>query len=321
MTRTRPDILPVSSHAREMDIAFGTDGEYAPHLAATIASILRHSPQSRFRFIILFHDVPPASRARIEVYAPHVRFHWIEIQEKDVPPLRDNRPNRGHFSRAILFRLGLEQLAPQDCRRVLYLDSDIIVTADIEKLWRADLSGRPLGAVLDANADSLSKDFARRWSLPEDAGAYFNSGVLLIDLEQVRANRLFTAAIAFAAKEAHSVRFVDQEALNCVFWGKWHPIDVNWNVQRTTALAALSSRLLRHKSLDDRLPAIVHFTDPDKPWRTDGYHPWAWLYWQHLSRTPFFNDVAQKYGVTWYWRLRLWLRWLRRRPRLMSTSC
>jgi lipopolysaccharide biosynthesis glycosyltransferase len=290
----------------EIDIAFGMDGEYAPHVAAAIVSIVRQS-RARFRFIVLSHNVPASCRARIELCAPGSRFLWIEVQERDIPPYL----GRGHFTRAILYRLGLEQLAPEDCQRVIYLDSDIIVMTEIEKLWTQDLHGRALGAVFDSFVDS--REFARRWSLREDAIGYFNSGVLLIDLEKVRSEQLFRSAIDFVVKEGRHVGFLDQDALNWVFWDNWHQLDAVWNVQRHMVIS--ESSIPQVKRLDGRRPAIVHFTGVDKPWTIDYYHPWAWLYWQSLARTPFFDDVARKYGVTWHRRFRLWLRWLRRRPR------
>ena len=56
-------------------------------------------------------------------------FVWTAVSDDDMPPFA----GREHFSRAILFRLGLEKLAPPDCRRVIYLDADITVLADVRE--------------------------------------------------------------------------------------------------------------------------------------------------------------------------------------------
>jgi hypothetical protein len=66
---------------------------------------------------------------------------------------------------------------------------------------------------------------------------------------------------------------------------------------------------------DTRLPNIVHFSGSQKPWARGEYHPWSWLYWDNLARTPFVDDVVKQWGVSRLERFRLWLRWLRRRPR------
>jgi lipopolysaccharide biosynthesis glycosyltransferase len=292
----------------EIDIAFCLDDAFAPHVAAAIASVVSHSRNSSFRFIILYSNVSVNSRARIELCAPLSRFHWVEIKDEDVPTLT----NGGRFTRAILFRLALDRLAPPDCRRVIYLDSDVIVTADISKLWRTNLERYSLGAVVDSYTDPQA--FALRWSLPHSANGYFNSGVLLIDLERVRIEGSLLAAAVFASGQGRGLEFVDQDALNWAFWNKWQPLDVIWNVQRHMVISALKPLISAERQLKGRRPGIVHYTGEEKPWAVGAYHPWAWLYWKSLARTPFFEDALSKNGVTIAIRSRMWLRWLRHHP-------
>jgi lipopolysaccharide biosynthesis glycosyltransferase len=140
-----------------IDIGLGFDGPYAPHAAALIASIVRYAPTARRRFIILYTGVSANLRSKVEIVAPNAQFVWVEVKNTDLPRLVDH----GHFSRAILFRLGLENLAPTDCRRVLYLDSDLIALRDIGELWSVDLGTYPIGAVVDAYIDPAA--FACRW--------------------------------------------------------------------------------------------------------------------------------------------------------------
>jgi lipopolysaccharide biosynthesis glycosyltransferase len=292
----------------EIDLGFGFDGRYAPHAAALIASIIRYAPTARMRFIILCEGVSANLRSKVEMIAPNARFAWIEVKDEDLPCFTD----RGHFNRTILFRLGLENLAPADCRRILYLDSDLIALSDIGELWNVDLETYPIGAVADAYVDPVA--FAHRWQLSPPS-KYFNSGVLLIDLQKVRAGRMFSAAIEFLKKNGRDLLFSDQDALNWVFWNQCHFLEIAWNVQRHMVIASLERNLSADKRLGDRSPLLVHYTGPEKPWQLGGYHPWAWLYWDNLARTPFAVEVAKSHGVRFHDRLRLWVRWLRRHPR------
>ena len=289
-----------------IDVVLGFDRAYAPHAAAVIASVVRHAPADAFRFILLHGGVEASVRARLEAAAPQARYYWAEIGEQDVPAMAD----REHFSRAILFRLGLEKHAPADCRRAIYLDSDVIVRRDIRQLWSADLQGQPIGAVLDCFIEGEA--FAATWRLPPP-GDYFNSGVLLIDVDRVRAEGAFSAAIAFTAAHLSTLRFTDQDALNHVFWRRWARLDPIWNAQRHMAIASLRAEIPVNRHLQGRQPAIVHYTGAEKPWLKNGYHPYAWAYWENLSRTPFVGEVAHRYGVDWRRRLMLWLRQSRAR--------
>lgn len=294
----------------EIDIAFGFDAPYLPHLGALIHSIIEHAPGARFRFIILHDGIEEARKQLMESVAPNARFYWARVGDSDVPAYSGNT----HFSRANFYRLGLEKLAPPDCQRVLYLDTDLIVLGDIREPWATKLNGAPLAAVLDGYMLD-GAEFAQSWSLSPSSVGYFNSGVLLIDLAQVRARKLFSAAIDVALAHGERLRFVDQDALNVVAWGLWQPMPPSWNAQRDMVIPTIAEHLPEEMRFDARLPKLVHFTGPEKPWVTTGYHPWSWLYWRHLNKTPFAREVSSAHGVSHAERFRLWFRWLRRKPR------
>jgi lipopolysaccharide biosynthesis glycosyltransferase len=302
------DTAGPSNNDIQYDIAFGLDARYAPHTAAVIASIRRYAPGARLRFLILHSGMPELRRKTIERLAPDARFIWIEVSDSDVPHYT-KRPHIEHVSRATLFRLGIEKFAPPDTRRILYLDSDITVLRDVREIWNVNLHGAVVAAVTDPDVDAPA--FRKRWNLPENDLGYFNAGVLLIDLERVRAERLFTAAIDFVARKNPGL--ADQDGLNWALWGRWHPLPVGWNLQRNVVYDAVAPNATAELRRIVKSPTIVHYTGAHKPWLPDAYHPWAWLYWDSLSRTPFLNEVARDYGINGYQRFRLWLRWLLRR--------
>ncbi len=293
-------------NSARIDIALGFDAAYAPHAGALIASLTRAAPGARFRFIVLHEGVSADAQARLQSIAPNSEFFWVELRADDVPEYAA----RDHFSRAILHRLGLEARAPEDCARVLYLDADVIVLGDVRELWATDLGGAALGAVVDCEGDVAA--FAQRWGLSLSDNGYFNSGVLLIDLQQVRARRLFSAAIEFVVAHGAELRYADQDALNHVFWNAWRALPPAWNAQKLMVLEAKAQALPAELRFHDRLPYLVHFTGREKPWTRESYHPWAWLYWDALSRTPFNQNALSVMNPIE--RARMWLRWMRRRP-------
>ena len=305
--------LVPATEARQgtIDVAFGVDNGYAPHLAAVVASIVRHAPDARIRFIVLHAGVTQERQMLIEGVAPGTLFVWIEVGEDDVPAFAD----RGHFNRTTLFRLGLERLAPADCRRVLYLDADLVVLDDVRVVYNLDISGASIGAVIDypVNAD----EFAARWQLPPSAQAYFNAGVLLIDLERVRAGGEFEKIMRFVAEHDRDLPYNDQDALNWFYWGRWRELPPEWNAQLPMVLSWKAKDLPKPLQFHDRIPSIIHYTGPAKPWTLGFYYPWTpwvWLYWRSLRRTPFLQEVAKPAGVGLFGRARYWLRWVRYKP-------
>ncbi|MEJ0059758.1 MAG: glycosyltransferase family 8 protein [Terricaulis sp.] len=291
----------------QIDIAFGFDTKYARHAAAVLASIARYTDERRVRLLMVHAGVDEALRAQVESVAPKANFVWIEVGDDDLPAYAD----RGHLNRTVLFRLGLEKLAPADCKRVIYIDADTIVLRDIRELWNTDLGENALGAALDAYVDA--DHFARLWSLPVGASRYFNAGIQLINLERVRAERLFSAALDFIGEHDAKLLFGDQDALNYVFWGKWTRLDPAWNVQRFLNAKELAGEIEEERRVVGG-PALVHFIGTEKPWMPNVWHPWAWIYWDNIERTPFAAEVARDYGMNLYQLTRLRLRWWLRRP-------
>ncbi|MBQ7172057.1 MAG: glycosyl transferase [Clostridia bacterium] len=73
--------------------------------------------------------------------------------------------------------------------KVLYLDADTVINGDLAELFDTDLTGYEYGAVLDY----YGKIFMGRH--------YFNSGVMLLNLPEIRRTGLFAAAADLCARK------------------------------------------------------------------------------------------------------------------------
>jgi len=302
-----PPIAPARPEGK-VTVAFGFDDGYVPHAAAVIASIARASDPAVFRFLLLNTGVSKERQKQLESVAPAAEYVWIEVGAEHLPELKV-KGSIAHVSHATFLRLALERAAPADCDRVIYLDADLIVTGDLRDLWAADIGD----AIVAGTHDHFIRPggFAAQWGLPQAKLGYFNAGVLLIDLAKVREEKLFSKALDFVL--ANNPAFADQDALNWALWNRWREVDLIWNVGRHLTIDVLIPEVDEGRRLNGRAPGIIHYTGPEKPWRREGYHPWAWLYWQALKRTPFEREVAARESVSRLQKARLWLRWRRRR--------
>jgi lipopolysaccharide biosynthesis glycosyltransferase len=291
-----------------IDVALGFDNRYVPHAANVMSAIMRYAPDAPVRFILVHSGVTRDQQLRMEGVARGARFLWIEVGDDDLPAYAD----RGHLNRTVLFRLGLETMAPADCHRVLYVDADTIVMGDIRELWTADLGGHALGAVTDHWSDMEA--FAKLWRLPLEGARYFNAGIQVIDLDKVREGKLFSKALDFVMEHDTKLLFGDQDALNYVFWNKTAVIEPTWNVQRFQTAKERAAETRADRKWGKPTPRLIHYIGTEKPWARNVWHPWAWAYWENLRRTPFLKDVQATFGMDMAQLLRLRLRWLLRRP-------
>lgn len=294
----------MSEMGEEILVAFGVDAKYLPHLAVTITSIVSNAPGAKFRFLIINDGFPIEERKGVESCAPGQTFQWEEVSDTDIL----SQPGYIHISRAGLFRLMIPQFAPQTARRAIYLDVDLVVLGDIRELANADMGASAIGAVFDPDMDAHL--FADENGLPRIRLGYFNSGVLLLDLKKIREEHTFRDALDIILAGKALLRYVDQCALNIVFWGRWARLDPVWNVQRRMAMRkdwepayATAEELQRH-----RRPRLIHYTTAEKPWRRGTYHPYTWSYYKYLRKTPYWSAVSRKAGRSFIQHLRDFVR-------------
>jgi lipopolysaccharide biosynthesis glycosyltransferase len=153
----------------------------------------------------------------------------------------------------------LHDLLPE-VPQVLYLDCDLLVTADLAELYLTLLEGCPYAAVPDIGIpyighelESLFKDLPKLTRLDD---AYHNSGVLLLNLDKLR--ELEVSALVGRALDKIEARFGDQSLLNGVFHGQWKILPRRWNRQ------ILLGR--EYSVFPEQPQAIWHFFSKLKPW-------------------------------------------------------
>ena len=98
--------------------------------------------------------------------------------------LFDGAPVTAQYPREMYYRLLAGQMLPESLSRVLYLDPDILVINPLRELWETDMQGNMFAAAAHTGKTELANNVNRiRLGTDHD---YYNSGVLLIDLERCR---------------------------------------------------------------------------------------------------------------------------------------
>jgi lipopolysaccharide biosynthesis glycosyltransferase len=174
--------------------------------------------------------------------------------------------------------------------KVIYLDCDVIVRHPLTELWACDVSNACLAAAPDL-IDYLpfsSRTHKRR--LHENAVfSYFNSGVMILNLEKMQHEDLFRRCMSWLEKNGDMARYCDQDGLNACLLGDFMRLHPKWNVQ-TPMYWPGGARILKKRAdtlsaLSD--PAIVHFTTGEKPWKKYSFCKWKNLFHQYRLQTPW----------------------------------
>jgi lipopolysaccharide biosynthesis glycosyltransferase len=212
-------------------LALASNERYFPGLYCAAASVLSHLDATReVDLKVLDGGMSRTSKDTlsrlIEQIGELVRLEFVTVDPSVFGKARLG-PGQSHMTYC---RILLPHLL--DVPRLIYLDCDVLVFRDLSELFDLELSpGKVLAAVPDSETLSLAEDslvLAKAMKLPAE-GAYFNCGVMLMNLEELRRQRFFECAVEFLNHWRPHYRFWDQSAINFLLYGQIHALPECWN--------------------------------------------------------------------------------------------
>ena len=270
-------------------VAMTLDASYLRGTMAAVLSVLRHAscPES-----IFFHFVASAAassgataaelRATVRASFPSLAFRVYPFADEARVAGLISTSIRGALDRPLNYaRSYLASTLPPCVRRVVYLDSDVVLTDDIAALAATPLPGEETavaapeycGANFTAYftpgfwaSPALSSVFAGR------RACYFNTGVMVLDLARWR-RAGYTAQIEEWMELQKRVRIYELGSLPpflLVFAGRIASVDHRWNQH---GLGGDNYRGLC-RGLHAGAVSLLHWSGKGKPWdRLDAGRP------------------------------------------------
>jgi len=258
----------------EFNIAFGTDDNYARGMAAGILSIIINNPEIKFIFHVFATLNNPANSDRIAQIA-QMHDTIINVYQIDDAIFHD-LPKTSAYPKSIYLRLIIPEIL-HDLSRVLYVDSDVICLGDISGLINLDLAESVIAAVHDIGTHVPER--IRTLGLVHNK--YFNSGVILYDVEKWLKADMFNQLARILTRRKGIFLFPDQDALNIVLDGKVRAIANKWNL------------LYDMGKMTDDIPEntlLLHFAGHVKPWQSTARHRLVETYLVYDRQSPWANE-------------------------------
>lgn len=267
-----------------LHVCCAAEGSYVVHAAATLDSVFFQTRELEVQAHFL-HGAGLGRKAKdllrrvADGGQGRIAFHQIPDSALE------GLPTLSQFTQAMWYRVLLPELLPQ-VGKVLYLDADTIVADKLEPLWDTDLADNYLGAVTNV----FQHNHVQRPAELGLAGSevYFNSGVLLMNLAQMRADGSSDALRAYARAHAHEIEWPDQDTLNVVLGSRRLPLHPRWNCMNSMFAFRAARKVFGRKALREarRHPGIRHFEGPgvNKPWNEGCVTPLRELYARHRVR-------------------------------------
>lgn len=203
-------------------------------------------------------------------------LHSVEVPQDafaDAPVIR-------YYSRAMYYRLLAAQLLPREMDKVLYLDPDILVINSVRPLYDLEMGDALYAAATHEGLTGVTSQIANlRLSTP-NGQAYFNSGVLMMNLEMLRKEVDPQKVFQYADKKRATLILPDQDILNGMFWSRIKLVDERlWNYDaRKYQKYLLASQNEMDVDWVMQHTAILHFCGKSKPWKENYRGKFSTLY-------------------------------------------
>ncbi len=271
-----------------VSICLSGDDNFVPYIGTLIVSILENT-NAAVDFYLLHETLKPENKRALSDIVGRYKnasLHFISIGGFDF------YQQIGAWTSAILYRLKAPDVLSH-LDKVIYLDGDMIAVDDIQKLWDIPLGDNYLGACygLDITGDLGDLDPLKT------VKTYFNSGMLLMNLKQMRADDIGNKCISFLKTEGKRAKAPDQDALNLICAGRIKPVNLQWNYYISLDRRSHRSKQKIFGSYLPKKPSIIHYYTVYKPVRFFWYvtHPVAsiqiarknMLFFKYLNKTPW----------------------------------
>ena len=266
-------------------IACAADRQYAMPLAVMLRSVVANlDSRCALKVYIVDGGLDPGTRSRISASLPErVTLHWIAPERTGFVDL----PLWGRMTIATYDKLTIGRWLPESEERVLWLDCDLLVLADLGRLWETEKGRNVVLATQDMFVPTLGARFGvachRELGIAPES-EYFNAGMMLIDVARWRSDDIASRALAYLKRYRRRVYFWDQEALNATLVGRWTKLDRRWNWSPRFDRVAFNDNGFGGA---EKSAWIVHFSGSLKPWHFEARSSLHELYYRYLDSTAW----------------------------------
>ncbi|MDR1215746.1 MAG: DUF4422 domain-containing protein [Treponema sp.] len=296
-------IKPHPLFENQVTVVTASSNYYIPYVGVMLKSLLEKTAQSRnYEIFILHTDVSEINKKKIKVIAKNYSNVSINFYDMamDISGLSFKRSEWvGHISNETFYRTLLHKIFTA-YEKVIYLDSDEIIRADVADFFDIDLGDNLLCACLDPEFIGMyylypeSKKYTETVLKIKEPLKYFQGGVLLINIKEFR--KTFDDYELAERAVSQKYRWADQDILNATCHGRVIFADMAWNVMaqhkwdRIKTIEQVPFDISKQYFAARKNPKIIHFAGAEKPW----FNPemdFANEFWEVARSSPFYEPM------------------------------
>lgn len=210
------------------------------------------------------------------------------------------KQNKFNYLTINYYRLALPWIF-EEYDRVLNLGADIVIQKDVMELLQCPMKEDEYiaGAVDLGYLGRLRLDISPNELGLKNPDGYVNADVLVVNSKNIRRDYVIDDVMLLWQK--YNFRCAEQDAMNMLFDGHIHHVDIRWNLY-PTKMASIEHIALND---DDKInmwkdalknPYIIHYSAYPKPWDYPivGYGD---CWWHFARNSPYYEEILRRLAV------------------------
>lgn len=252
-----------------MNILVALNENYVPPLKVMLKSLFENHIGKDFSIYLMHSHISEKKLADLQQFVNQEGHRLVTILVD--PSLFQGATVFRHFTMEMYYRLVAHQFLPNDLDRILYLDPDILViNSMIDFYWMPFDQCYFVAAEHEPSAKVVRRLNRIRLGTPKAKG-YYNTGVLLMNLELLRKKANLERIFSFMKKHKRKLLLPDQDVLNALYWDKIKPADCfryNYDARycHYPDLNLLVPKKMKDLQWIKENTVFIHFCGKRKPW-------------------------------------------------------
>lgn len=267
-----------------MNLLFSIDDNYVDQLETVLLSIHLNTRMDGIQVYVLQKGQLARTGELTRFCAMMgMTYHPVLVDDK----LFVNAPVTDRYPTTIYYRLLAHELLPSNLHKILYLDADILCINDLRTLYNTYLGENLYASAIHTGLTNTT-DVINKIRLQNfDADGYYNSGVLLMNLDKIRTT--VRAADIFSYIRDHILLLPDQDVLNALY-GKYIKSVPDQLFNFDTRNGKIYETISFGKWTLDwvvKNTVILHYCGREKPWlehKNSGRYTALYKNYFHLAR-------------------------------------
>lgn len=283
------------------NIIYASNDGYAGHLAASLCSLMDHNRNiPHMNIYILSVGMSPEYGQRLAAVAGGFNRALHVVELGDLRERFDYDVDTRGFDISAMGRLFAPQVLPKQVGKALYLDCDTIVNGSIRPLYETELNRCLVGMVMEP---TVYREMKETIGMGKDE-PYYNSGVLLMDLDGWRKEDVLGQLLDFYRSCQGRLFACDQDTINGALKGRIRTLPVQYNYftnYRYFRYKTLVSMCAAYRQVGEeayrqagRAPVIIHYLGDERPWIAGNHNHFRELYRYYLDKTPWKGTAEQE---------------------------